>query len=153
MPINSTNVGIPLMNVLLNGTNMTALTKTPYLGLFTVMPGVNMTGGSEIEYPEYVRVDLSAKGVGGSSILVSPYAEDDTDADGNPVKAVKVHNQEIIYFPENETGANSTIVGWGLFTSKDATTPYMSGYLKNPIEVKTNTIPMIRINNMTLGVK
>lgn len=125
---------------------------TPYLGLFTTMPGADGTGGVEVSYPEYKRVAINAKGIEGKQIMVDPYTEAGSGGDaGKTITATK--NQEIIYFPEAETGAGGTAVGFGLFSTKTGGDPYMWGELKSNVTINQYSVPMFRANDFVLKLK
>ena len=132
--------------------------STPYLGLFTTMPGANGTGGKEVSYPEYCRVDLTAVGIEGKQILAEAATEAGTGDDADKLVAY-VKNQERIYFPDVETAASDyeeTAVGVGLFSSRTATTPYLWGKFpegSEPVIIKLKSVPMVRINNLKLTAK
>ena len=131
---------------------------TPYLGLFTTMPGSGGTGGKEVSYPEYCRVDLTAKGIEGQVILGEAATEAGTGDDAGKLIAV-IKNQERVYFPDVETASadyQETVVGVGLFSSRTATTPYLWGEFpegSEPVIVKLKSVPMVRINNLKLTAK
>lgn len=149
--LSANDYGTNLMKAIANGTTVSF--PTPYLGLFVELPGTDMSGGDEVSYPEYCRVQLNVTGVNGIKILTDPYLEDGTNSDGDAVKVTKIKNQDYIYWPENETGDVQIAVGWGLFSSKTATKPYMAGKLKTNVTIKTNSIPEVRVGNLMLGVK
>lgn len=126
--------------------------STPYMGLFVKMPDVNGANGEETSYPEYARVKLTAIGIEGKTIMgTATTAEGEGDDAGKLVATIK--NQEIIYFPEAETGAGGTVVGYGLFSAPTGGTPYQWGELKTPMPINQNSVPMFRIDNFKLMVK
>ena len=161
-----------IANALADGKTYTF--PTPYLGLFTTMPGSGGTGGKELNYPEYCRVDLMAKGIEGQVILGEAATEEGTGNDADKLVAY-VKNQERIYFPDVQFKKVETVdgveiegtmeeghsyqeqvIGVGLFSSKKATTPYLWGEFpegSEPVLVKLNSVPMIRINNLKLTAK
>ena len=149
--------GSNIMSAFAKGTSVTF--PTPYIGLFKTMPDANMSGGDEVDYPEYARVQLNVKGIEGKDILTSPYYEDGEDADGNAIKVTKIKNQELIVWPENETGTAVKAIGWGLFESRTATTPYLTGLLaadatgSREITINPNSMPIVRIERLKIGIK
>lgn len=147
MPISYSGVGRNILSALTQGANMSM--PQPWLGLFSTMPSANGSGGVQVSYPEYGKVRIDNPGIEGKEIMGEPYSE--TDTDGNILSAVK--NQEIIYFPENETGSAVQAVGWGLFSSASATTPYMWGELKTPVTINKNSVPMFRVDDFVMKLK
>ena len=144
-----------IVNALADGTSYKF--STPYIGLFTVMPGANGTGGKELSYPEYCRVNLTAIGIEGKSILTEASTEAGTgDDEGKTIAFVK--NQERVYFPDVETASadySEKVVGVGLFASTSAQTPYLWGKLPegSDVTVQLKSVPMIKINNLKLIAK
>jgi hypothetical protein len=125
---------------------------TPYLGLFTTMPGTDGTGGVETNYPEYSRVKLNSTGVEGKIIMANATIEAGTGDDAGKNIAVS-KNQEIVYFPEAETGAGGTVVGIGLFSALTGGTPYMWKPLEKTMTINQNSVPMFRIGKFAVKVK
>lgn len=125
---------------------------TPYLGLFTTMPGADGTGGEETTYPEYTRVKLTALGVEGKALMSNATIEAGSGEDAGVNIAVS-RNQEIVYFPEAETGAGGTVVGIGLFSAVSGGTPYLWKELDTPMPININSVPMFRIGNLVFKVK
>lgn len=158
--IRANDYGVNLMKAISLGGTVSF--PSPYLGLLAAMPGTDMSGGAEISYPEYARVQIYAKGIEGKTIMGTPYTKDTTDSDENVVKAAKVSNQERIYFPDNETGDTVYAIGWALYDSLSATKPYMCGKLTLekdedgndiPLEIRKDSVPMVRIGDLVLGVQ
>lgn len=146
----SSNIGSGILKGLTQGATMTF--STPYLGLFTTMPDASGIGGEEVSYPEYSRVKINVKGVEGKDIMTAPYTEAGSGDDaGKTISCVK--NQEIIYFPEAETGAGGQAVGFGLFAAKEGGTPYLWGELKTSVPINQNSVPMFRIEDFEIKVK
>lgn len=117
--------------------------STKYLGL-------RDASGGEISYPEYHRVDITAKGIEGKLIMGEAAADDEG--------VITVENQEIIFFPENETGETVTVGGWGLYSGKTGGIPQMWGtFTKDgePVtqEIKVGGIPIFRISDFKIKVK
>lgn len=150
MSINANDIGKTIANGLTQGGSVSF--PTPYLGLFTTMPGADGTGGVEVNYPEYARVAINTKGIEGKDIMTEPYTEAGTGDDAGKNLAV-VKNQEIVYFPEAETGAGGTAIGFGLFKSRTGGTPYLWGELKTNPTINKNSVPLIRIDDLVLKVK
>lgn len=149
MAISST-IGSNILRNLAKGVMMSA--QTPYLGLFTTLPGASGSGGVEVSYPEYSRVQLNVNGVEGKEIMTAPYTETGTGEDaGKTISGIK--NQEIIFFPEAETGAGGTAVGFGLFSARTGGTPYLWGALKTSVTINQNSVPMFRIDDFEIKVK
>lgn len=124
----------------------------PYLGLFTAMPNASGTGGVEVSYPEYCRVKINVKGLTDKNIMADPYTEIGSGDDaGKTICCVK--NQEIIYFPEAETGAGGQAVGFGLFADKENGAPYLWGELKTKVSIGQNSVPMLRTDDFVIKVK
>lgn len=139
---------------------------TPYLGLLAVMPGGDGSGGTEVSYPEYTRVALNVNGLEGKPIMAAPTSEiiteDDEHGNSESKTASSVVNQELIYWPENETGSVCTAVGVGFFAAREASAaskPYKwkqfldeNGKPK-PMTINVNSSPMFRIGKLNLKVK
>jgi hypothetical protein len=157
MAINET-ISKNIVNAFAQGGNVAF--PTPYIGLLTSMPKADGSGFGEVSYPEYNRVPINIKGINGLEIMGEPYVEteyvpgsgDVGDAEDN-VTVAHVKNQEIIYFPEAETGAGGTAVGFGLFASKEGGDPYLWGTLKKSATISINSVPMFRIDDFHLSVK
>ena len=150
MAISAENIGKSIISGFSKGGSVSF--PTPYLGLFTTMPGTDGTGGVEVAYPEYSRVKINATGVEGSAIMCDPYIEAGTGEDaGKTITATK--NQEIIYFPEAETGAGGTVVGFGLFSAKTGGYLYMWGDLKSNVTINQYSVPMFRADDFVLKLK
>lgn len=147
MPISFNGLGTHILKGLTQGSSVAM--PQPWLGLFSTMPNASGSGGVQVSYPEYGKIRLDNLGIEGKEIMSNPFSQ--TDTDGTVLSAVK--NQEIIYFPENETGSAVQAVGWGLFSSADATTPYMWGELKEPVTIGTNSVPMFRIDDFVMKLK
>lgn len=130
---------------------------TAYLALFATVPDANGNGGVEISYPEYCRVKITTQGIEGKSIMGAVASEAGTGDDEGKMIAI-VQNQEIIYFPENETGETVTAAGWGLFGTLSGGSPQLWGTFKKdgePItkEIKAGAIPIFRISDFKIKVK
>ena len=150
MAISAENIGKSIISGFSKGGSVSF--PTPYLGLFATMPGADGTGGVEVSYPEYKRVAINANGIGGKKIMVDPYTEAGSGNDaGKTITATK--NQEIIYFPESETGAGGTAVGFGLFSAKTGGYLYMWGELKSNVTINQYSVPMFRADDFVLKLK
>lgn len=151
MSISATNIGKTIIKGFAQGGAVTF--PTPYLGLFTQLPGADGTGGTEVSYPEYKRVKINVNGIEGKPIMSEPYTEQGSGDDaGKVLSATK--NQEIIYFPENEAGTEEVnVVGFGLFVSQSAETPYLWGALKSEVTIRQYTVPMFRVGDFKLMIK
>lgn len=151
VPISASGLGNTIMNAITKGSKSITF-PTPYLGLFTKMPGADGTGGTEASYAEYCRVALNTTGVEGNAIMANAAAETgEGDDAGKQLSATK--NQEIIYFPESETAAGGTVVGFGLFSAKTGGTPYLWGELENSVTIAKNAVPLFRIGEFILKMK
>jgi hypothetical protein len=148
--LNST-YGQNLMNAIAKGNSVTF--PKPYIGLFKTMPGAGGTGGAEVDYPEYCRVDASAYGIEGKLIMAGAASEVITDDDGQSKTQSYVKNQEIMYFPENETGSAVTAVGVGIFTAKTGGSAYLWAEFESPVTINKNSSPMFRIDKFKWMVK
>lgn len=136
---------------------------TPYVGLFKTMPGPGGTGGVEVDYAEYVRVALNANGIEGKAIMTSAasatISEEDEFGNSEQKTQSSATNQEIIYFPENETGPATAAVGVGIFAARTGGTPYLWQAFKDEegnaktVDIPINSSPMFRIDKFALKVK
>ena len=150
MPISAENIGKSIIRGFSQGGSVSF--QTPYLGLFTTLPGADGTGGVEVSYPEYKRVAINVNGIEGKKIMVDPYTEAGSGADaGKTITATK--NQEIIYFPEAETGAGGTAVGFGLFSAQTGGNLYLWGELKSGVTISQYSVPMFRADGFMLKLK
>lgn len=151
MSVSASRLGNTIMDAIAQGAKNITF-PTPYLGLFTEMPGADGTGGTEVSYAEYCRVKLNATGVEGNAIMGAAAAETGTDEDeGKQLSATK--NQEIIYFPESEAAAGGTAVGFGLFSAKTGGYPYLWGELETPVAIAKNAVPLFRVGEFILKMK
>ena len=149
---------------------MTAISKgaavtfpTPYVGLFKTMPGAGGTGGEEVDYSEYARVAINVNGIEGKLIMANAVSATITDEDefGNEEQKTQssTKNQEIIYFPENETGPATSAVGVGIFAARTGGNPYLWQAFKDDegntksVSIPINSSPMFRIGKFNLKVK
>lgn len=149
--------GKNIMDAMAKGTTVTF--PTPYLGLLKTMPNAAGSGGEEVSYPEYCRVAINVTGLEGKNIMAAAVSATITD-DGESKTQSSAENQEIIYFPENETGEATTAVGVGIFSSRaTGTTPYFWVPFKDAngdpqtVTINKNSCPMFRIGKFKLKVK
>ncbi|MBQ7875250.1 MAG: hypothetical protein IJ306_08875 [Oscillospiraceae bacterium] len=155
--INGTK-GTGIINAMTKGTSVSF--GTPYVGLFKTMPGAGGTGGVELDYAEYSRVAINVEGIEGKVIMAAAASAVITDDDGYSKTQSSAQNQEIIYFPENESGPATTAVGVGIFESKTGGTPYLwkdfgkdeEGNAKT-VDVPINSAPMFRIGKFKVKTK
>lgn len=153
--------GKNLVNAMAKGTTVTF--PTPYVGLFKTMPGAGGTGGEEVDYAEYTRVAINVNGIEGKVIMASAVSATITDEDefGNEEQKTQssAQNQEIIYFPENESGPATEAVGVGIFSARAGGTPYQWKKFKDDegnaksVSIPINSSPMFRIGKFKLKVK
>lgn len=109
----------------------------PFIGL--------MAGGSRINYEGYSNVRIDIEGIKGGKLM------GDMGTDGE-YYIITSNPKENIYFPEN-TGGAVTANGWGLFSSYQGGTPYLTGDLKEPIHIGFGDVPLIRGGDLILKVK
>lgn len=153
--------GKNLMNAAAKGTTVTF--PTPYVGLFKTMPGAGGTGGEEVEYAEYARVAVNVNGIKGKVIMAAAVSAVITENDefGNEEQKTQssTENQEIIYFPENESGPATAAVGVGIFSARTGGTPYLWEKFKDAegnaksVSIPINSSPMFRIGKFKLKAK
>ena len=153
--------GKNIIDAMAKGTSVSF--ATPYVGLFKTMPGANGTGGEEVDYAEYTRVAINVNGIEGKLIMAAATSETITENDefGNSESKTQssAQNQEIIYFPENETGPATAAVGVGIFESRTSGAPYLWQAFKDAegnaksVDIPVNSAPIFRIGKFMLKTK
>lgn len=149
--------GKNIIDAMAKGTSVSF--ATPYVGLFKTMPGANGTGGEEVDYAEYTRVAVNVNGIEGKTIMAAATSEVIADDDGESKTQSFAQNQEIIYFPENESGPATAAVGVGIFESRTGGAPYLWQAFKDAegnaksVDIPVNSVPMFRIGKFVIKTK
>lgn len=109
-----------------------------YVGLSTTEPDADGTNVTEPSGNGYARVLLGHS----SQSMTQKMGE---------ISAGEVSNDEIIYFPE-ATGSWGTITHFCIFDAASGGNLLAYGGLSTPIQPVANTIPIIRIGELTISI-
>ena len=131
--ITASKYGKQILDGMFTSTTNVAFPVTPWLGLFTTMPGADGTGAVEVSAAEYGRLDLTKAGVHSKIYMAGAVVVDGTGDDAGK-KVAKSTNQDEIHFQIIPAGGTwGTIVGFGIFDAATGGTPYFFGELTAPV--------------------
>lgn len=130
-----------ILNAFFGRSNQITLASTCYIGLSTTTP---TAAGENFTEP--------AEASGYSKVLIGNYNQSSTLLMEAASLGSISNTNSIIFFPE-ATATWGTITHFGIFTTKNSTTPIMWGALSTSITVPSGYIPIFRAGALTVSLQ
>lgn len=114
----------------------------------------------EASYTGYTRPNLKEIGIHGGLVRIidgNSVATEEAVEDNLTKTVAYVKNKDVVFFPEvgPDDEYTATVTGIAMYTAQSGGTPFFWAALpvENQVDIKANSVPIIRTDNLKLMVK